>query len=215
MATKKLTSSPSQPGISDFIAKRNQTLHGGSTPLTPKTKRPLTSPEMNTPPTKKLNLSDQLPPELKLLYDSLNQRWDERMDPLEAKVNMLFREDSELPKHIEEVKEIKVNQSKMETRLSMVEKENVELRQKLSDIEGLLMENCVMVSGVNEHKWEEPEPRRDLINNELLAIAPGSTLEDKLKYVQALQIVRTERVWAVQPYEGKTDLNKVCSSKGC
>ena len=78
----------------------------------------------------------------------------------------------------------------METRLSMVEKENVELRQKLSEIEGQLMENCVVVSGVKEHKWEEPEPRRELINQEL--IAPGSTHEEKLKYVQALQIVRTE-----------------------
>ena len=77
MASKELTSSPNQPGISDFIAKHNLTPHARPTPSTPKTKRPLTSPEMNTPPPKKLNLCDQLPPELKLLYDSLSQRWDE------------------------------------------------------------------------------------------------------------------------------------------
>ena len=213
MASKKLTISPSQPGISDFIAKRSQTPRCRSTPLTPKTKRPLSSPEMNTPPTKKINLCDQLPPELKLLYDSLNQRWDERMDPIEAKVNVLFREDSELPKHIEEVKEIKVNQSKMETRLSMVEKENIELRQKLSEIEGQLMENCVVVSGVKEHKWEEPEPRRDLINNELLAIAPGSTNDEKLKYVQSLQIVRTERVGRYNPTKGRPISIKFAAQK--
>ena len=135
------------------------------------------------------------------------------MDPLEAKVNVLFREDSELPKHIEEVKEIKVNQTKMETRLSMVERENVELRQKLSEIEGQLMENCVVVSGVKEHKWEEPEPRRDLINSELLAIAPGSTNDKKLKYVQSLQIVRTERVGRYNPTKGRPISIKFAAQK--
>ena len=40
----------------------------------------------------------KLPPDLKLLYDSLSQKWDERMDPLEAKVNALFSEEANLPK---------------------------------------------------------------------------------------------------------------------
>ena len=99
MASKlKLTSSPNQPGISDFIAKHSNTPQSRSnlstsTPQTPKVKRPLSSSEMNTPPTKKMNLCDQLPPELKLLYDSLSQRWDERLDPLESKVSALFSED--------------------------------------------------------------------------------------------------------------------------
>ena len=99
-----------------------------------------------------MNLCDQLPPELKLLYDSLAQRWDERLDPLEAKVNALFSEDSKLPQHIEEVKEIKCNQTRIKTRLTIVEKENVELRQKLSEIEGQLVENCVIMSGIKESK---------------------------------------------------------------
>ena len=64
----------------------------------------------------------KLPLDLKLLYDSLSQKWDERMDPLEAKVHALFSEESNLPQHIEDVNEIKLNQGKLETRLSMVEK---------------------------------------------------------------------------------------------
>ena len=165
MASKlKLTSSPNQPGISDFIAKHSNTPQSRSnlitstpqtsTPQTPKVKRPLSSPELNTPPTKKMNLCDQLPPELKLLYDSLSQRWDECLDPLESKVNALFSEDSKLPQHLEEVKEMKRNQNKIETRLTIVERENIELRQKLSEIEGQLVENCVIMSGIKENKWE-------------------------------------------------------------
>ena len=54
-------------------------------------------------------MSDKLPPDLKLLYDSLSQKWDERMDPLEAKVNALFSEEANLPKHIEVVNEMKIH----------------------------------------------------------------------------------------------------------
>ena len=209
MASKlKLTSSPNQPGISDFIAKHSNTPQSRSnsltfTPQASKAKRPLSSPEISTPPTKKLNLCDQLPPKLKLLYNSLSQRWDERLDPLESKVNALFSEDSKLPQHIEEVKEIKLNQNKIETRLTIVEKENIELKQKLSEIEGQLVENCVIISGIKEQKWEEVEPWRDLINNKLLVIAPGTTNEEKLNHVQNLHVVRTERVGRYNPAKNR------------
>ena len=59
---------------------------------------------------KKVNMSEKLPPDLKLVYDSLSQKWDERMDPLEAKVNALFSEEANLPKHMEVI-----NQGKLET----------------------------------------------------------------------------------------------------
>ena len=52
-------------------------------------------------------MSDKLPPDLKLLYDSLSQKWDERIDPIEAKVNALFSEEANLSKHIEVVNEMK------------------------------------------------------------------------------------------------------------
>ena len=70
-------------------------------------------------------MSDKLPPDLKLLYDSLSQKWDERMDPLEAKVNALFSEEANLLKHIEVVNEMKIHQGKLETNLNLVEKENI------------------------------------------------------------------------------------------
>ena len=73
-------------------------------------------------------MSDKLPPDLKLLYNSLSQKWDERMDPLKAKVNALFSEEANLPKHIEVVNEMKIHQGKLETHLNLVEKENIELK---------------------------------------------------------------------------------------
>ena len=99
----------------------------------------ISSPELETPPVKKANMSDKLPPDLKLLYDSLSQKWDERMDPLESKVNALFSEESNLPRHIEYVNEMKRNQGKLESRLNKVEKENTELKQKLTLIEDQML----------------------------------------------------------------------------
>ena len=100
-----------QPGISDFIQK--------SSPI-PHLKRPLSSPEVDTPPVKKINMSeseimsDRLPADLKLLFNSISKKLDERIDPLELKVNTLFNENSDLPRHIEDVAQIKVQQERME-----------------------------------------------------------------------------------------------------
>ena len=80
-----------------------------------------------------MNPSEQLPPELKLLYDCLSQQWDQRLNSLESKVNTLVCDDSQLPKHVEEVKHIKRAQVQIETRLTLVKKENVELKEKLTE----------------------------------------------------------------------------------
>ena len=163
----------------------------------------ISSPELETPPVKKANMSDKLPPDLKLLYDSLSQKWDERMDPLESKVNALFSEESNLPQHIEYVNEMKRNQGKLESRLNKVEKENTELKQKLTLIEDQMLENCVVLTGLNEDKWEEPIPRRNLIDKELASILPGEDDEEKLAKAKAIKIVNTERIGRYNPTKGR------------
>ena len=74
----KGTIPPNQPGITTYINRTSS----------PAAKRPLNSPEAETPPVKKINMSDSmsenLPPDLKLLYDSISQKLDERLDPLES-----------------------------------------------------------------------------------------------------------------------------------
>ena len=100
MASKlKNINSPNQSGISTYFLKNSQAV----TPPVSKQKRSLSSPDIETPPPKKANMSEKLPPDLKLLYDSLIQKWDERMDPLKSKVNALFSEESKLSRHIEYV----------------------------------------------------------------------------------------------------------------
>ena len=178
MASKiKNLNSPNQSGISTYFIKNSNTT---TPPPSNKQKTLLNSPELETPPVKEANMSDKLPPDLKLLYDSLSQKWDERMDPLESKVNALFSEESNLPRHIEYVNEMKHSQGKLESRLNIIEKENTKLKQKLTLIEDQMLENCVVLTGLNEDKWEDPIPRRNLIDKELASILPGEDDEEKL-----------------------------------
>ena len=148
-------------------------------------------------------MSDKLPPDLKLLYDSLSQKWDERMDSLESKVNALLSEESNLPQHIEYVNEMKRSQVKLESRLNIIEKENTELKQKLTLIEDQMLENCVVLTGLNEDKWEDPIPRRNLIDKELASILLGEDDEEKLTKAKAIKIVNTERIGHYNPTKGR------------
>ena len=147
-------------------------------------------------------MSDKLPPDLKLLYDSLSQKWDKRMDPLESKVNALFSEESNLPRHIEYVNEMKRSQGTLESRLNIIEKENTELKQKTL-IEDQMLENCVILTGLNEDKWEDPIPRCNLIDKELASILPEEDDEEKLTKAKAIKIVNTERIGRYNPTKGR------------
>ena len=122
---------------------------------------------------------------------------------MESKVNILFDGESTLPKHVEDVAHVKYKQSIMEARLNMVEREYVELKQKLTKFEDMILENSVIVSGLSENKWEEAEPRRELLNKEFAKILPGETPEVKLSHAKALLIEKTERIGRYNPTKGR------------
>ena len=134
---------------------------------------------------------------------SLSQKWDKRMDPIEAKVNALFSEEANLHKHIDVVNEMKKQQGKLETCLNQVEKENVELKQKLTEIEDQMLETGVVLTGIHEDKWEDAEPRHMLIDKELSVITSGKNEEEKLANANAIKIIKTEPIGQYNPSKGR------------
>ena len=108
-----------------------------------------------------------------------------------------------LPKHIEVVNEMKLHQGKLETQLNLVEKENVELKQKLIEIEDQMLETYVVLTDLHEDKWEEPEPRHMLIDKELSVIAPIENEEERLANANAIKIVKTVRIGHFNPTKGR------------
>ena len=114
-------------------------------------KRPLTSPESENPPPKRVTMlsqeeqlkknnstAPQLPPDLQLLYDSLSKKIDEKIEPVESKLSSLVGSEFNLPKHIEDVNEIKVQHKNLERKLIKVERENESLKQKYAGLNPLL-----------------------------------------------------------------------------
>ena len=82
-------------------------------------------------------------------------------------------------------------------------KRKTELKQKLTVIEDQMLENCVVLTGLNEDKWENPEPGRNLIYRELASIFPGEDEDEKLAKARAIKIVHTETTGRFNPTKGR------------
>ena len=207
--TTKIVSDINQPGISDYIQQKGN-------------KRGPSSPGEDPRPSKKMNSSSSqeaqgpktedlqnLPPELKLLYDCLSARLDSLDKRLEQNVP-------------ECVETLELAQTKTDGRISRIEKENSDLKKRLVNIEDKMLETSVVISGINEEKWEESEPRRLKLNKELANALPGETYDEKLKKASELQIISTERLGQYNPLKGrpisvkfnlKEDADRILESK--
>ena len=131
-----------------------------------------------------------LPPDLKLLYDSLSVH----LDSIDRKID---------PNLSSRVEDVETKQLKTKAQLFKVEKENEELKQRLVCIEDKLLENSVVINGISEENFEELEPCREKLNKELACIVSGNTFEEKLENAESLQIESTDRVGKFNPVKGR------------
>ena len=190
-----------QTGIINFIHKKTTETSSPSSV----NKRPLTSPDTDIPPTKRTNMimmdnedpkpQIRLPPELQLLYDSLSNKID--------KIDRKIPDDFNLPKHARDVEEIKVQQVELKSRLSRVERENESLKQKITLMEDKMLEHNIVLTGIPEDKWEDPEPRMGKVCSALANLMEGTTHEEKLKKANGLDIMHTERLGRFNPQKGR------------
>ena len=162
-------------------------------------KRSLSSPETDNPLPKRSTMLSQEDQSifnnktaLQLLYDSLSKKIDQKIEPVESKLNSLVGSEFNLPKYIEDVNEIKVQHKNLERKLTKVERENENLKQKIINLENKMLEHNIVLSGINEDKWEEPEPRREKVSRELARIVTGDTQAERIENAKKLDIMSTE-----------------------
>ena len=62
-----------------------------------------------------------------------------------------------------------------------------------------MLEYNIVLSGIDEDKWEEPEPRMDKVNRELLRIVMGNAQTETTESVTKLDIMSTERLGHYNP----------------
>ena len=143
--------------------------------------------------------AQQLPPDLQLLYDSLSKKIDEKIEPVESKLSSLIGSEFNLPKHIEDVNEIKIQHKNLERKLVTVERENESLKQRLTNLEDKILEHNIVVSGIEEGQWEEDEQRVNKINCELAKLFTVETQDEAVKGITKLDIMSTERLGRYNP----------------
>ena len=166
--------------------------------------------------------AQQLPPDLQLLYDSLSKKIDEKIEPVESKLSSLIGSEFNLPKHIEDVNEIKIQHKNLERKLVTVERENESLKQRLTNLEDKILEHNIVVSGIEEGQWEEDEQRVNKINCELAKLFTVETQDEAVKGITKLDIMSTERLGRYNParprpiavrFVHKKDVDIVLSNK--
>ena len=196
MAGRKSTGSPKdiQLGITNFMQRVNSV---SNSPLSVETgdknnKRQRNSPEsdprkrlamelnINTPQTS--NDSDiptaNLPPELKLLYVSLTEMVEQKMQPIEKIENdmkTLLKDRELLLEYVQKVQNLEHNTYQLNSKVVKIEQENQELKHKLVKIEDKLLGNNLIISGVEESKFEEEELCHDKLDIVIAKALPGET----------------------------------------
>ena len=69
------------------------------------------------------------------------------------------------------------------------------------------------MNGINEDKYEEPEPRREKLNQVLANALSGNSYEEKLENAGNLRIEGTKRVGKFNPSKGRPiAVNFACKS---
>ena len=195
MASKsKVPTSVSQPDIADYIQRQrpcnNKRQLSSPTEDLPHKKPIMEATIEGTSDQQRLDKLSHLPPDLKLLYDSLSVR----LDNIDHKID---------PNLSARVENVETRQTELESRLTKIERENQELKQRLVNIEDKLLERSIVISGISEDKYEESEPRRSKLNTELANILCGNTYKEKLQMASSLQIESTERIGKFNPTKGR------------
>ena len=152
----------------------------------------------------------------------LAKKIDEKIEPVESKLSSLVGSEFNLPKHIEDVNEIKVQHKNLERKLITVEQENESLKQRLTNLEDKILEHNIVVSGIEEGQWEEDELRMNKVKCELAKLITVETQDEATKGVTKLDIMSMERLGRYNParprpiavrFVHKKDVNMVLANK--
>ena len=220
MAGQRSIGSPKadQPGILNFMQTSTPV---SSSPLSVEAglknnKRPRNSPESdqrkhlamesNANPSHNNEENDNqaanLPPELKLLYVSLTKMMEKKMQPIKNDMKTLLKDRELLLEYVQKVQNLEHSTDQLNNRVVKIEQENQTLKQKLVKIEDKLLENNLIISGVDESKFEEEGPRHEKQDTVIAKVLPGETEKEKLEKARKLDIVSTAWLGKYNPIRG-------------
>ena len=138
----------------------------------------------------------QLTPELQELYRLLNidlgMKLDRKLDPLQSTVNEIKSNLQVEESKIEHAMKIKQENIKLQAICSSIEKENLLLKKRLNAIENHLLENNIILQGINEDAWE-----LNSVLKEKTIYALANTIEASMRQ-QQIDLMRNMLIKKVQ-----------------
>ena len=66
-----------------------------------------------------------------------------------------------------------------------------------------MLEHNIVITGISEDKWEDPEPRKDKVCSVLASLMEGDNKKEKLEKANKLDIMHTERLGRFNPQKGR------------
>ena len=182
-----------------------------------KKKRSPSSPPDQIAPHKKLNmepptqssndqerdkkrLSEELTPELAALRELLNIDLDAKIQPLRTEIASLVKSQQVLQEKSELIDNIKQENKQLKIEYNQMKRENENLKYRIEAIENRLLENNVIIRGVEDQAWELNEVTREKTLAIISHIANGKTSKDKMDIVRRIPIRNISRLGNYSTY---------------
>ena len=171
---------------------------------TGKKRSPPTPPEH--PPTKKLIISSedkngtmdqeeiQLSDELQNLRKLLNADLDEKLRPIQDSIKSLEKTSEDVATNSNHISSIKEENKKLQEDCNKIRKENQKLKNRLAQLEDKMLENHIIIQGIQDQAWELPAITREKTLTAISDIANGDTPEKRLEITRKISINTIRRI---------------------
>ena len=138
----------------------------------------------------------KLTPELlelhRLLNKDLSKKLDQKLDPLHLSVNEIKANLTTQEHKIEEVMKIRDENIKLQNRCNHIEKENKLLKDRFSMIENHLLENNIILQGINEDAWELNNVLREKTIHALSNTIDAKTRQQQIDTMRSMPIKKVQ-----------------------
>ena len=149
----------------------------------------------------------QLTPELLELHRMLNKDWseklDQKLDPLQSSVNDIKANLTTQEVKIEQVMKIKDENLKLHNRCNQMEKENKQLKDRLTVIENHLLENNIILQGVTEDNWELNSIPKEKTIYALADTIEANTKQQQIDTMRGMPIKKVQRLGKYNSTRGR------------
>ena len=140
----------------------------------------------------------KLSPELRILHDLMKKQLDDTMtkklSPLRKNLDKLLRDKKRRDKQLKELKKITSNAESMQEKCNRIEKENIELKNKLTRLEDKSLENNLIIQGVEESEWEQVEETTSKVRKVIMDALPHSRKSDRYEASRKILIHKVKRM---------------------